>query len=281
VSIEEAIRKIAKPKIDNPSLEKCLRLPFTGSVSDFEARFGGIQRLYGHAGLERLRASHVAVVGVGGVGSWTVEALVRSGIGKLTLMDADEVCVSNVNRQLPALDGEIGVAKVEALARRMRAINPELAMDARQEFFTPETAATLLSAPFSYVVDAIDTLGNKALLIAECRKRKLPIITSGGAGGRKDGSLARIADLAQASHDPLLQKLRKKLRAEHQFPADSQTPFGIPAVYSPELPTPPESCEAGLRMDCNSGYGAVTFVTGVFGFLAAGWVVNAIANSHS
>jgi tRNA A37 threonylcarbamoyladenosine dehydratase len=250
-------------------------------VSDFEARFGGIQRLYGRAGMERLRAAHVAVVGVGGVGSWTVEALARSGIGKVTLMDADEVCVSNVNRQLPALDGEIGAPKVEALARRMRAINPEIAMEARQEFFTAETAAELLAAPFDSVVDAIDTLANKALLIAECHRRNLRVITSGGAGGRKEGALARIADLAQASHDPLLQKLRKKLRAEHGFPADPKLPFGIPAVYSPELPTPPESCEAGLRMDCNSGYGAVTFVTGVFGFLAAGWVVNAIASSHS
>jgi tRNA A37 threonylcarbamoyladenosine dehydratase len=246
-------------------------------VSDFEARFGGIERLYGRAGMERLRAAHVAVIGVGGVGSWTVEALARSGIGRLTIIDADEVCVSNVNRQLPAVDGEIGVAKVEALAKRMRAINPEAAIEAKQEFFTAETAEGLMAVKFDWVVDAIDTLANKALLIAECRKRELRVITSGGAGGRKDGTAVRVADLAQASHDPLLQKLRKKLRAEFGFSADPKLPFGIPAVYSPEMPTPPESCEAGLRMDCNSGYGAVTFVTGVFGFAAAGWVVNSIA----
>jgi tRNA A37 threonylcarbamoyladenosine dehydratase len=246
-------------------------------VSDFEARFGGIQRLYGNAGIERLRAAHVAVIGVGGVGSWTVEALTRSGIGRLTLIDADEVCVSNVNRQLPALDGEIGAAKVEALAKRMLAINPEIVLEAKQEFFTAETADALLSERFDYVVDAIDTLANKALLISECRKRALPVITSGGAGGKKDGTAVRVADLAQASHDPLLQKLRKKLRAEFGFSADPRIRFGVPAVYSPETPTPPESCEAGLRMDCNSGYGAVTFVTGVFGFAAAGWVVNEIA----
>jgi tRNA A37 threonylcarbamoyladenosine dehydratase len=243
-------------------------------VSDFEARFGGIERLYGREGVARLRAAHIAVIGVG---SWTVEALARSGIGKLTLMDADEVCVSNVNRQLPALDGEIGAAKVEALAKRMRAINPEVSIAAKQEFFTVETAEALLAEKFDYVVDAIDTLANKALLIAECRRRALRVISSGGAGGRKDATAVRITDLAQASHDPLLQKLRKKLRSEFGFSTDSKMSFGIPTVYSPEAPTTPERCEAGLRMDCNSGYGAVTFVTGVFGFAAAGWVVNSIA----
>jgi tRNA threonylcarbamoyladenosine dehydratase len=226
----------------------------------------------------RLRAAHIAVIGVGGVGSWTVEALARSGIGKLTLIDADEVCVSNINRQLPAIDGEIGIAKVEALAKRMRAINPELSLEAKQDFFTPESAADLLTPKFDYIVDAIDSLSNKALLIAECHKRNLRVITSGGAGGKKDGTAVRVTDLAQASHDPLLQKLRKKLRTEFGFSTDAKLPFGIPAVYSPETPTAPESCEAGLRMDCNSGYGAVTFVTGVFGFAAAGWVVNEIAS---
>lgn len=221
--------------------------------------------------------AHVAVIGVGGVGSWTVEALARSGIGRLTLIDADEVCVSNVNRQLPAVDGEIGIAKVEALAKRMRAINPELSIEAKQDFFTADTAHDLLAGKFDFVVDAIDTLANKVVLIAECRKRGLRVITSGGAGGKKDGTRVRVADLAHASHDPLLQKLRKKLRVEFRFSTDPNLPFGIPAVYSPEIATAPETCEAGLRMDCNSGYGAVTFVTGVFGFAAAGWVVNSIA----
>src|SRR5687767_11894048 len=208
--------------LPHPSpLEKTTRTVFTSGVSDFEARFGGIQRLYGRAGMERLRAAHVAVIGVGGVGSWTVEALARSGIGKLTLIDADEVCVSNVNRQLPAVDGEIGIAKVEALAKRMRAINPELVIDTKQDFFTPESAETLLSEKFDYVVDAIDSLSNKALLISECRRRGLRVITSGGAGGKKDGTAVRVTDLAQASHDPLLQKLRKKLRTDYGFSTDS------------------------------------------------------------
>jgi tRNA A37 threonylcarbamoyladenosine dehydratase len=250
-------------------------------ASDFEARFGGIQRLYGSEGVRRLRAAHVAVVGVGGVGSWAVEALARSGVGKLTLVDADEVCVSNVNRQLPAVDGEIGAAKVEALAKRMRAINPELVIQARQEFFTTENAGGFFAEKFDWIVDAIDTLTHKAVLISECRRRGVRVITSGGAGGRMDSTAVRVADLAQASHDPLLQKLRKKLRAEYEFPVGLNVPFGIPAVFSPELPTRPQECEAGLRMDCNSGYGAVTFVTGVFGFAAAGWVVNAIASMES
>src|SRR5687767_7281295 len=187
--------------LPHPSpLEKTTRTVFTSGVSDFEARFGGIQRLYGRAGMERLRAAHVAVIGVGGVGSWAVEALARSGVGRLTLIDADDVCVSNVNRQLPALDGAIGAPKVDVLANRTRAINPELILDARQEFFTSESAETLLATQYSYVFDAIDTLGNKALLIAECRRRNIPIITSGGAGGRRDATAVRIADLTKASH---------------------------------------------------------------------------------
>jgi tRNA A37 threonylcarbamoyladenosine dehydratase len=255
-----------------------VRVDFTSGVSDFDARFGGIARLYGNAGLERLRAAHVAVIGVGGVGSWAVEAFARSGVGKLTLIDADEVCVSNVNRQLHALDGEIGLAKVESLAKRIRAINPECVVIARQEFFTAETAQSLLDPQFDYVFDAIDTLTNKALLIAECRRREIPVITSGGAGGRRNGALVRVADLAHASHDPLLQKLRKMLRADFGFPTGSKPSFGIPCVFSPEEPTRPESCDPALRMDCNSGYGAITSVTGTFGFIAAGLIVEAIAS---
>jgi tRNA A37 threonylcarbamoyladenosine dehydratase len=249
-------------------------------VSDYEARFGGIARLYGKSSLARLQAAHVAVIGVGGVGSWAVEALARSGIGKLTLVDADEVCVSNVNRQLPALDGEIGLSKVDVLARRAKAINPECSVTARQDFFTTETADEILNLRFDFVFDAIDSLAHKTALIAECKKRGIRVIASGGAGGRKNGSAVRISDLAHASHDPLLQKLRKKLRTDFGFPADAREPFGIPCVYSPELPTAPEICEEGekgLRMDCNSGYGAVTFVTGTFGFIGAGWIVNQIA----
>jgi tRNA threonylcarbamoyladenosine dehydratase len=239
-----------------------------------------VGRLYGKKSLARLRASHVAVIGVGGVGSWAVEALARSGIGRLTLVDADEVCVSNVNRQLPALDGEIGLAKVEVLARRVRAINPECSIEAGQEFFTPESADSILTKGFDFVFDAIDTLGHKAVLIAECRRRGLRVVASGAAGGRREASAVRVSDLAEASHDPLLKELRKKLRGEFGFPADSKGLFEIPCVYSPELPRRPEICEAGekgLRLDCSSGYGAVTFVTGTFGFVGAGWIVNEIA----
>lgn len=255
------------------------------NVSDFESRFGGIARLYGRDGLARLRAAHVAVVGVGGVGSWTVEALARSGVGELTLIDADEICVSNVTRQLPALDGQIGVAKVEALAERMRKINPECKVHARQEFFSAETAEGLLAPHYEMVVDAIDVLGAKTTLIVECRTRGLPVFVSGSAGGRRDGTAVRIADLSKASHDPLLQKVRKRLRAEFGFPREGAGEFGVPCVFSPEPPTRPEAetCEAGetgLRMDCNSGYGSVTFVTGAFGFAAAGFVVGAIAEAR-
>jgi tRNA threonylcarbamoyladenosine dehydratase len=249
-------------------------------VSDFEARFGGIGRLYGREGLARLRESHVSVIGVGGVGSWAVEALARSAIGRLTLVDADEVCVSNVNRQLPALDGEIGVPKVEVLARRVRAINPQCSVEAGQEFFTPDTADSILSKKYDFVFDAIDSMDHKAVLIAECRRRGLRLIASGAAGGKREASAVRVSDLAEASHDRLLKELRKKLRRDFGFPPDAKGLFDVPCVYSPELPTPPEICEAGekgLRLDCDSGYGAVTFVTGTFGFVGAGWIVNEIA----
>ena len=151
-------------------------------------RFGGIARLYGEAGLRALGQAHVCVVGVGGVGSWTVEALARSGVGGLTLVDLDEVCVTNVNRQLPALDGGFGKFKVEELAKRVAAINPDCRVRARAEFFNDKTSGAILADGFDYVVDAIDNVSNKARLIADCRERGIPVITSGAAGGRRDGA---------------------------------------------------------------------------------------------
>lgn len=256
-------------------------------MSNEDPRFGGIQRLFGAAGFQRLRSAHVCVIGVGGVGSWTVEALARSGIGALTLVDFDEVCISNVNRQLHAVEGEFGKPKIEALARRIRAINPACVVRPQLAFFTPKTADEISAPRYDCVVDAIDDPRNKALLIARCRAAGVPIVTVGGAGGRRDPTAIEVADLARTSHDRLLQEVRKLLRKEHGFPRDDQ-PFGVEAVFSREAPVFPQSnrsvCAArepgmDLRLDCRSGFGTASFVTGAFGFAAAARVVQALAGA--
>jgi len=262
---------------------------------NYTARFGGVGRLFGRAGLERLRAAHVCVVGAGGVGSWAVEGLARSGVGALTLIDLDDVCVTNVNRQLPALDGEIGRPKVDVLARRARLINPEIRVEAVAEFFTAATAERLLGAGasvtprFDCVIDAIDSMSNKALLIAECARRGLRCVTVGGAGGKRDASAIRTGDLGESMSDDLLRLVRKKLRRDHGFARGEGHRYGVRCVYSAEKPVypwadgtcaaEPEPSEAGanLKLDCESGFGTAVFVTGAFGLAAAGEAVRWIA----
>ncbi len=254
-------------------------------MSDFDQRFSGIQRLYGKDGLNRLRNAHVCVVGIGGVGSWAAEALARSAIGKLTLIDLDEVCVSNVNRQLHALDGEIGKPKAEVIAARVRAINPECQVTSLTEFFTATNAADILATKFTAVLDAIDNVENKCLLIARCREQSIPVVTTGGAGGRRDPAQLKIADLAKTTHDGLLAAVRKKLRDNFNFPRDPKTAFNVDCVFSTEPQVFPHSdgtvcadreAASDLRLNCDSGYGTATFVTGAFGFLAAAQVVSTI-----
>jgi tRNA A37 threonylcarbamoyladenosine dehydratase len=258
-------------------------------MSDFETRFGGIARLYGREGLARLRAAHVCVVGIGGVGTWVAEALARSGVGTLTLVDLDEVCASNINRQLHALTGTVGRAKVEVMAERIRAINPECSVVAEQQFFTAQTAAALLAPRYDFVVDAIDSVTNKVLLLAGCRDRGLPVAACGGAGGRRDGTLVRTADLARVTHDRLLAEVRKRLRREFAFPTDG-TAMGVACVFSAEPPvfaqpdgsvcTLRAAAEEGTRLNCNGGLGSATFVTGAFGLAAAGIVVQSLAGAR-
>ena len=255
--------------------------------SDYNQRFSGIARLYGTDGAARLRSAHVAVIGVGGVGSWSVEALARSGIGALTLIDLDEVCVSNVNRQLPALTSEVGKPKVHVLRERILGSNPDCRVTAIEEFFTPKNAADLLATPYTAILDAIDDASNKSLLLAESSRRKIPTVTVGAAGGRRDPTAIRIADLAFTTHDRLLVRIRKILRMDYKFPENPKTPFNIPCIYSVEHPVFPQSdgtvCATRgdateLRMNCNSGYGSATHVTGAFGFAAAAEVINTIVN---
>jgi tRNA A37 threonylcarbamoyladenosine dehydratase len=245
-------------------------------MNDDDLRFGGLARLYGAGGLERLTRASVCVFGVGGVGSWAAEALARSGVGHITLVDLDDVCLSNVNRQLHALDGVIGRPKVEVMAERIRAIHPSCHARAVAEFFTETTAEQILGTGFDFVVDAIDQVANKCLLIARCRKEEISIICAGGAGGRRDPAAIRVADLAQTSHDALLQQVRKKLRDDYGFARDPKTPFGVPCVFSIESAVRPADGCAG-RVTCDNGYGTASFVTGTFGLVAASRVVSRIA----
>ncbi|MFP4283653.1 MAG: ThiF family adenylyltransferase, partial [Opitutales bacterium] len=242
------------------------------------ARFNALARLYGVAGQKRLRDATITVVGLGGVGSWTVEALARSGVGRLRLVDFDDVCVSNTNRQIHALEGAIGQPKARVLAERCRAIHPSIEIEERIQFFTARSADALMEAPCDVVVDAIDDRTNKCLLLSECRRRGLPVVTSGGAGGRIDPTRIGVDDLSRTRNDPLLLLVRKRLRREHGFPVHRRQKWKIPCVYSDELPVYPQSdgsvCatrEAGseLRLNCASGFGTATHITGIFGFMLA------------
>ena len=255
-------------------------------TEDYLDRFGGLGRLYGAAALPRLHAAHVCVVGVGGVGSWVVEGLARSGVGALTLVDLDDVCVTNTNRQSHAHAGNIGRPKVEALAERIRAINPDCRVTTTAEFFTAATAERLLAARFDWLVDAVDLMSHKALLIAECTRRGQPVLTMGGAGGPRDATRLRVADLGDSHGDELLRQVRKKLRRDYGFAKGEGNHYGIPCVSSLEQPVYPwadGTCAAepepgtNLRLDCATGFGTGVFVTGAFGFAAAGEVVRRIA----
>ena len=245
-------------------------------------RFGGIDRLYGSGALDRLAACRVAVVGIGGVGSWAVDAFARSGIGALTLVDADDLCVSNTNRQLPALDGQYGRAKVEAMGERCRAINPAIRLRLEPRFLTPSNLDDVLGGGFDLVLDACDSFRAKVEAIAWCRRRKQPIVTVGSAGGRSDVTQIRVRDLSRTEHDAMLSLIRKKLRGEFNFPRNHDRYFGVPAVYSLENVRYPQAdgsvCglrpkldkDAALKLDCGAGLGAATHVTGAFAFAAAG-----------
>ncbi len=247
-------------------------------------RFSGLARLYGRDALPKLAKSHVCVVGVGGVGSWAVEALARSGVGRLTLIDADEVCVSNANRQLHALDGQFGKLKVEVLAERCRAIAPEIVVDAIPNFLTSSNLVELLDRGYDHVFDACDAFRTKVEMIVWCRRRKLPLIVSGSAGGRVDPTRIQVRDLSRTEHDALLALIRKKLRGEYQFPRNPDRYFGVPAVFSLEnvrypqadgsvCGTRPAGAEGALKLDCGAGLGAAMHVTATFGMVAASRVI--------
>jgi tRNA A37 threonylcarbamoyladenosine dehydratase len=246
--------------------------------SDYAERFGGVGRLLGADALVRLRAAHVAVVGLGGVGSWTVEGLARSGVGALTLIDLDDVCVTNVNRQLPALDGQIGRSKATVLAERVRLINPACRVETLAEFFTAATVERLLAPRYDCVVDAVDLMSHKALVIAESKRRGLGCVTVGAAGGRRDATRLKVGDLGESGCDELLRQVRKKLRRDHGFAKGEGNAYGVRCVWTEEPPVFPwadGTCRAtvepgsNLKLDCATGFGTAVWVTGAFGLAAA------------
>lgn len=254
--------------------------------TDYLDRFSGLSRLYGVEALGRLRRAHVAVIGLGGVGSWAAEALARSGVGHLTLIDPDEICVTNTNRQLPALEGQYGRSKITAIAERLALIQPGIVVDEVAAFFTTKNAREMLSQGFDVVVDGIDEPEQKALMVVACRDLQLPLIISGGAAGKRDPTAIRRADLAFATNDRLLKRVRWELRHHHGYPDEStRLPFHTRAVYSIENARYPwsdgtvrDKPEFGydLRLNCDTGFGSVVSVTGAFGFAAAAEAVEAL-----
>lgn len=245
---------------------------------DRERRFGGLSRLYGVLGARRVMAAHVAVVGIGGVGSWAVEALARSGVRQLTLIDLDHVAESNINRQIHATEATIGQAKVIAMAERIRAFNPACQVDGLEEFVDPENWPALLPFGVDAVIDACDQVRAKVAMAAWARHSGTLFITVGAAGGKRQAHLVDIADLAQVTHDPLLAQVRNRLRKDFAAPREGKR-MDVTSVYSREVVQAPDvSCavEGDGSLNCH-GYGSLVSVTATFGQCAAGWVINQIA----
>ena len=245
---------------------------------DEDRRFGGLARLYGVEGASRIRQSHVVVVGIGGVGSWTAEALARSGVARLTLIDLDHVAESNINRQIHALDATLGQAKVQAMRERIGQIHPDCRVDAVEAFVEPDTVQHLLPEDADAVVDACDQVSAKTAMAAWSRAHAARFITVGAAGGKRHAEKVDIADLSACTHDPLLAQLRYRLRKHHGAPREGR-PMGVTCVFSREAVAPPDaSCgvEGDGSLSCH-GYGSVVSVTATFGLCAAGWVLEQIA----
>lgn len=256
----------------------------TAGSADLERRFGGLRRLYGDAAYARLRAARVAVVGLGGVGSWAAEALARCGVARLVLIDLDHVAESNVNRQVQALGRTLGQAKVQALAERIADIHPGCQVLAVEDFVAPDNWPALLPAPVDVLVDACDQVRAKLALAAWSLREGVPLVCVGAAGGKRQPQRVEVADLAEATHDPLLASLRQRLRKEAGAPR--QGPIGVRCVFSRESVVAPAAvCEADEpgaaatavdgSLNCH-GYGSSVMVTATFGMVAAAQVLQAL-----
>lgn len=253
---------------------------FSTDAADLERRFGGLERLYGVAGAARIRGAHVVVVGIGGVGSWTAEALARSGVGTLTLIDMDHIAESNINRQIHALATTLGQAKIEAMRERIAQINPACRVHCIDDLVEPGNWLRLLPVSADAVIDACDQIHAKTAMAAWARAGKQCFVTIGAAGGKRFAHKVEIDDLSVCTHDPLLSQLRYRLRRQHGAPKDGKK-IGLSCVFSREAVAAPDaSCavEGDGSLNCH-GYGSVVTVTATFGLCAAGWVLEKISQA--
>jgi tRNA A37 threonylcarbamoyladenosine dehydratase len=259
-------------------------------MTEYQTRFGGIGRLYGTQQAKWIEQARVCVVGIGGVGTWAAEALARSGVGHITLIDLDDICMTNTNRQIHAMVGTVGQAKVDVMAERIKLINPDCTVTCIEDFITADNLIKIIGtrddSKFDYVIDAIDSINAKTALIAHCKRNKIGLLVTGGAGGQTDPSQIQYSDLAKTTHDPLLSKVRNQLRRDFNFSKNPKRKFGVDCVFSTEqLQYPLEdgsvcqvkaSADGSMRLDCNMGFGAATMVTGTFGFFAASKAISKI-----
>ena len=258
--------------------------------ADLNRRFGGIAKLYGDKGLAKFTHSHVCLIGVGGVGSWACESLARSGIGEITMIDMDIVSESNINRQLPAMTNTIGRDKTSVLADRIAEINPECNVHIIDDFVTIENVAELLTDNLDFVVDCIDNSKVKAALINHCKRRKIKVITLGGAGGQIDPSRIKVSDLSMTSQDPLLSRTRKILRQQYNFSKTPKKRFSVPCVYSEEVQkygmedgtvSQDKPTDKSMSLSCAGGLGSCTTVTATFALFAVAEVLKKLAAKSS
>lgn len=238
--------------------------------------FSGIERLYGKQATEAFKNSKIIIAGIGGVGSWAAESLTRSGIGNLDLIDLDDICITNINRQIHALISTVGQSKVLVMKQRLEQINPKIKINPIENFLTPENIAETIDTTADLIIDCTDDIKTKAALINYSKIKKIKLITIGGAGGKKDPTQIDVCDLSRTINDPLASKLRKILRKEYNFPTKYKNKFKIDCVYSKECITHPQLDEQetskenqSTKMDCQSGFGSITNVTASFGFVAA------------
>lgn len=239
----------------------------TASDHEYERRFAGTARLYGAEDFALFERAHVMVAGAGGVGSWAIEALARSAIGRLTLVDMDVLVSSNVNRQLPAMSGTFGRGKIEVMAERARDINPRVQLTLIDDFLTRDNIERLLADTPDLVLDCTDDVDAKVSLCVYCRRRRIPLVVAGAAGGKTDPAQLRVDDLTRTHRDPLLAKVRRRLRRECNFPKDPQEKFGLYCVYSDQAVTTPEGAACEADLSC-TGYGSATVVTASMGMMA-------------
>jgi tRNA A37 threonylcarbamoyladenosine dehydratase len=247
-----------------------------------DRRFGGIERLFGLEGASRIKHAHVAVVGLGGVGSWAVESLARSGVGKLTLIDFDQVAESNINRQIHATLASLGKSKVDAMRERIHSFYPECQITCVESFVEPDNWPSILPIGVDAVLDACDQARAKLAMAAWSLLNDRHFVSVGAAGGKRLAHLVRVADLADVTHDPLLAKLRYLLRKEHGASRDGKK-MGVACVFSSEVVAPPDaSCAVSGdgSLNCH-GYGSLVTVTATFGQCAAGNILNKLAAAES